>query len=76
MLDNHTYHKIWRCNDEAMNNWFYYGLIREDEEHSVYFKPEGYEEGKIYDFGVDEGDTIMAMNPYISTFDTLHFVVN
>lgn len=75
IIDNHTYKYIWRTNDESLIDWIPYGFIRENEEHQVFLKPPDYYEGLIYDFGVNVGDTVQALNIYLNSNDTLNFVV-
>lgn len=75
LFENNAYKKVYRCNDEAQLDWFYYGLIREDELQQVFFKPPGYPAGMIYNFGVSVNDSIEAVNTYLNAYDTLHFVV-
>ncbi len=75
VLGNLTYKKLWRCNSESLDDWFFYGLIREDDQHKVFYKPIGYNEGLIYHFGVEEGDTVFALNTGLNSMDTLHFKV-
>lgn len=74
VVENKTYKKVLKCDEESQTNWTTYGLIREDEENRVYLKAIGYIEGLIYDFGVAVGDSVVALNVYINP-DTLHFVV-
>lgn len=75
LFENNFYKKIFRCNDESQIDWFYSGMIREDEQNRVFFKPPGYPEGMVYHFGVSVNDTITAVNTYLNAMDTLHFVV-
>lgn len=70
-----SYHKTLRCNDENQLNWFFYGLIREDDQNRVYYMPIGYPEGLIYSYGVSLNDTLQAVNSYLNALDTLNFVV-
>ena len=75
IIDGYTYQKIWRCDEENLANWTFYGFIRENENHQVYLKPPDYIEGLIYDFGVNVGDSIQALNVYLSSSNILNFVV-
>jgi len=74
IIDQYVYTKILRSDDEFQTEWSFYGFIRENEVGEVYLKPPDYYEGKIYDFGVETGDTIQARNVYLNS-DTLHYVV-
>jgi hypothetical protein len=75
VVENVNYRKIWRCHDENQLEWFFYGLIREDDQNRVYYKPLVYPEGLIYSFGVSVNDTVQALNTSLNTMDTLNFVV-
>jgi len=74
LVDGINYNIAWISEDELHSEWNFYGFIREDENHQVFLKPPGYMEGKIYDFGVETGDSITAHNIYLNS-DILHFVV-
>ncbi len=74
IIDNYAYQKIWRCNEENLLDWTFYGFIRENENHQVFLKAPDYLEGLIYDFGVIEGDSIQALNVFLSS-NILNFVV-
>ena len=74
VVENKTYKKVLKCEEETQSEWSTYGLIREDEENRVFLRPVGYIEGLVYDFGVSVGDSIIALNVFINP-DTLHFVV-
>lgn len=74
IIENLNYKKVWRSDDEFMEEWEVYGFVREDDDHRVYFRPPGYFEGLIYDFGVEPGDTLQAVN-YRLNDDTLNLVV-
>jgi hypothetical protein len=75
IINSYSYKKIWRCDEENLTNWTFYGFIREDDEHRVFLKPPDYIEGLIYDFGVNPGDTVQALNVYLNSNDSLNFVV-
>lgn len=74
IVEDKSYKKVLKCDEETQTEWSTYGLIREDEENRVYLRPVGYIEGLIYDFGVSVGDSVVALNVFINP-DTLHFVV-
>jgi hypothetical protein len=75
IIDGYSYKKIWRSDEEDLSDWAFYGFIRENEDHQVYLKPPDYIEGLIYDFGVNVGDSIQALNVYLSSNTILNFVV-
>ena len=74
MIDGFDYKRMWRSDTEDHLEWNFYGFIRENEDHEVFVRPPDYIEGKIYDFGVEVGDSVVAKNIYLNS-DTLHFVV-
>ena len=75
IIDGYTYKEIWRCDEEDLSNWISYGFMRENEDHEVYLRPPDYTEGLIYDFEVNPGDSIEALNIYINSNNVLNFVV-
>ncbi len=54
------YKKIWVSYDST-NSWVYQGLLRE-ESNIVYFVPPNYDEGVLYDFNLEIGDTTYVKN--------------
>ena len=74
IIDGLDYKIIWRCDDEFLLTWNFYGAIREDDQQQVFLRPPFNFEGKIYDFGVSIGDTIQTTNHFLNS-DPLHFVV-
>ncbi|MCD4679754.1 MAG: T9SS type A sorting domain-containing protein [Bacteroidales bacterium] len=57
------YKKIWFTYDSALINWTYEGLIREDS-NVVYFIPPDCNEGILYDFNLEIGDTTFIKNRF------------
>lgn len=74
IIDGLDYKIIWRCDDELLITWNFYGAIREDDQQQVFLRPPFNSEGMIYDFGVSIGDTIQTTNHFLSS-DALSFVV-
>lgn len=55
------YKIAWKCQDSLQINWEIETFIREDSTKKVYFiNPRTNEEELIYDFGLEEGDTIWS----------------
>jgi hypothetical protein len=74
LINGLNYKVIRRCNEEYLINWDDYGFIREDNENRVFLRSPVDEEGLIYDFGVQPGDSLQARNIFLNN-DTLQFVV-
>jgi len=74
IIEDQAYKIIWRCDDELLLTWNFYGAIREDGQQQVFLRPPYNLEGKIYDFGCSVGDTIQTTNHFLSP-DPLNFVV-
>jgi hypothetical protein len=74
IIEGLDYKIIWRCDDEFLLSWNFYGAIREDDQQQVFLRPPFNFEGKIYDFGVSMGDTIQTTNHFLNS-DPLTFVV-
>lgn len=74
LIEGLVYKKIERCNDEYLESWDDYGFIRENEENRIFLRNPIDQEGMIYDFGVEPGDSLQAKNIFLNN-DTLHFVV-
>ncbi len=75
IIDGFAYKEIWRSDEENLSNWVSYGFMRENEDHEVFLRPADYTEGLIYDFGVNPGDSIEALNIYLNSNNVLNFVV-
>jgi len=54
------YKKVWVSFDST-NSWVYQGLVRE-ESNIVYFVPPNFDEGVLYDFNLEIGDTTYVKN--------------
>lgn len=64
-INDTIYKKVWKTNDSAMNEWYQIALIRE-ESNKVYLKVPGWQEGLLYDFNLQEGDTVEVINYFCS----------
>ena len=60
-----SYYKVWETTDTLLQNWELVGTIREDVANkSVYYRDLDGNEGKIYDFDIGIGDTLVVENYY------------
>lgn len=64
VLDGKTYKKVLIAEDEYYEDWFFYGSYVREEEGKVYLREYLGEEGLIYDFNLQPGDTITINNPF------------
>ena len=62
ILDGKTYKKVLIAEDEYYEDWFFYGSYVREEEGKVYLREYLGEEGLIYDFNLQLGDTITIDN--------------
>jgi hypothetical protein len=70
VIDNVTYKKVYRTEEEFPANWTFIRLIREDENKKVYLRMFD-EDILYYDFSVDPGDTVtIGTNTYQVTLIT------
>lgn len=59
MISDIPFKKVYRSNDSLMINWSFTGSIRETDSGSVYYLSGSADmERLLYDFGVNEGDSI------------------
>jgi hypothetical protein len=62
IVNDTLYKKIWISEDENHTTWdFYFALIRE-ENNRVYYRPAYGQEGLIYDFNLELGDSVLVDN--------------
>lgn len=59
------YNKIFVSYDSTMINWMYKGLLREDSNKVYYIPPFGNNEGLLYDFTLNAGDTIYIISEWM-----------
>lgn len=63
IVDSQHYAKVWTSEDSLMLSWNLDGIIREDINHQVFYRPiSGTVDHLIYDFGMQVGDTIQLWN--------------
>ena len=63
LINSTVYTKVLKSYDEFMEDWELYALIRE-EDNKYYLRNLVNEEGLIYDFNVNTGDTVTINNPF------------
>ncbi len=78
LVAGEVYKKILVSEDYYMLAWDLKGFAREDTNRRVYFRTLTGDEGLVYDFDVDIGDTVDFINPFlpIEYFDTTIIVIN
>jgi len=64
VINSLIYNKIWASFD-SLSTWQYQGLIREDSNIVYYIPPNG-NEGILYDFNLEIGDTAYVTNVFCS----------
>lgn len=63
VLDGKTYKKVLIAEDEYYLDWFFYGSYVREENGMVYLREYLGEEGLIYNFNLQLGDTVTIQNP-------------
>lgn len=63
LINSTVYTKVLKSYDEFMEDWELYGLIRE-EDNKYYLRNLVNEEGLVYDFTINTGDTVTINNPF------------
>ena len=72
LIDNKTYLKVFESSDSLQQNWEIEGFIYEDTIlNTVFFRDFTDNEGLIYDFSIDIGDSIYIDNYYMGFTDAL-----
>jgi hypothetical protein len=62
VTSGNSYGKVYRSNDSLQSHWFLEGFIRETDTGTVYYRDiEDVTESLLYDFGLEELDSIQAM---------------
>lgn len=62
VIENKTYKKVWISEDEYHQEWNFYGAFIREENSKVYFREIFQEEGLIYDFNLEMGDSVVVNN--------------
>lgn len=63
IIDGELYQKVFISEDEFQEEWFFYGTFIREENKKVYLREYFGEEGLIYDFNLQLGDTVVINNP-------------
>lgn len=63
LIDEHNYKKVWISGDENYQQWDFYGAFVREELNRVYYRQIGSEEGLVYDFNLEIGDSVLIDNP-------------
>jgi hypothetical protein len=63
IIDGKLYQKVFISEDEFQQEWYFYGSFIREENKKVYLKEYFGEEGLIYDFNLQLGDTVVVNNP-------------
>lgn len=63
IIDGELYQKVFISEDEFQEEWFFYGTFIREENKKVYLREYFGEEGLIYDFNLQLGDTVVVNNP-------------
>ena len=75
VVNGKSYLKVFESQDSLQTNWVQVGLIREDTNtHQVYFTDNYINEGLLYDFDLEIGDTVYVENFYNS--ESVSLIVN
>ena len=62
------YLEVFECEDSLLQVWHDVGFIREDTITKLIYFNDGEEEGLIYDFSLEVGDTVQLENHYIDHY--------
>ncbi len=63
IVENTTYKKVWVADDENHEQWNFYGAFIREIDGRVYYREMFGEEGLIYDFNLQLGDSAVINNP-------------
>ena len=63
IIDGKLYQKVFISEDEFQEEWFFFGSFIREENNKVYLREYFGEEGLIYDFNLQLGDTVVVNNP-------------
>lgn len=64
IINQINYLKIWESNDQYFSSWYPKGFIRSDTNGNVFLRNLANEEGLVYKFNVNPGDTFSVSNPF------------
>lgn len=63
LIGDIIYKRVWISEDENHENWNFYGAFIREENNRVYYRQMFEEEGLIYDFNLEIGDSVLIDNP-------------
>ncbi len=63
VIDDNTYYRVWISEGEDHEHWNFYGAFIREENSKVYYRQMFEEEGLIYDFNLEMGDSVLVNNP-------------
>lgn len=71
IIDDNLYQMVFISEDEFQEEWFFFGSFIREENKKVYYREYFGEEGLIYDFNLQLGDTVVVDNPIAASEVTL-----
>lgn len=71
IIDGKLYQMFFIAEDEFQEEWFFYGSFIREENKKIYYREYYGEEGLIYDFNLQLGDTVVLNNPRAASEVTL-----
>lgn len=74
IIGGKDYTKVWFSQDENHSEWYFYGSFIREEDGYVYYKKMYGEEGLIYNFNLELGDSVIIDNPRAPNALTLFLV--
>jgi len=63
IINDTVYKKVWISEDENYEQWSFYGAMIREVDNRIYFRQLFGEEGLIYDFNMEIGDSVLIDNP-------------
>ncbi len=63
LIEGNTYKNVWISNDEFHDNWDFFGAFIREVDNKVYYRNYSGDEGLIYDFNIEPGDSVVIDNP-------------
>jgi len=71
IIGQKNYLRLWESQEDPPVTWYLIGFAREDTAHHVYFRDLMENEGLVYRFDVNTGDTFIVDNPFHYTSFTV-----
>ena len=63
IIDDQIYQKVWISEDEEHQEWNFYGTFIREDDGQVFYREIFGEEGLIYNFNLEIGDSVIIDNP-------------